>query len=350
MLQARSEIRSLKAYYADDADETHGRFHANESPFNLPPSVREEIAKRVKDFPFHLYPNGECLPLRKQLAKHLDLSSAHLLLGHGSDELIGLIIQTFCRDDDQVLVPLPTFSMYKQIALANRVNCAEVKLNANFGLPSNFFEKIEFYKPRVVFLSYPNNPTGNLFSDEDIEKLLSIKSVLTVIDEAYFDFSKKTYIDKIEEHKNLIVLRSFSKIGLAGLRLGYLAAHPEMVEEINKVRLPYNIDTFAQSVLSYLLDNWKVVEKNIAKINAERAFLTEALEEISFIDVCPTAANFILLRINNFKGSYIAGLLKEQKLIVRTYGSGDMLEYYIRISVSTRKNNEKLIRVLKEIE
>ncbi|MBF0273840.1 MAG: histidinol-phosphate transaminase [Nitrospinae bacterium] len=349
MLQVRATVRNLNPYTTDENPPLL-RFHANESPYNLPTKIRESVAKKIKDFEFNHYPDADCSNIRELIAKQIGFEKENILLGNGSDELIGMIIQAFCGDDDKILIPKPTFTMYKQIAVANNVNVAEVKLNSHFDLPGNFFEKIDFFQPKVIFLSYPNNPTGNLFNEETIEKLLENDSILTVIDEAYFHFSDKTFIEKIREKKNLIILRSFSKVGLAGIRAGYLVADPEFVRDLNKVRLPYNINSFSQLVLTEALNNWDEIEKNFLKVKTERENLIKELSNFTFFNICKTSANFVLLKVNNFKTQYIFNVLRENDITVRYFEGSELLEHYIRVTVHKKKENTKLIKALQLIE
>ena len=349
MVQIRPVIRNLTSYSTEE-ESSLLRFHANESPYEVPGEILDTAIARASKLNFHQYPDPDCGEIKELLAKNLGLKTDNLIFGNGSDELIGMIIQAFCGDGDKVLIPVPTFAMYKQIAIANNVSVAEVKLNTHFDIPGNFFEKIEFFQPKVVFLSYPNNPTGNLFTEEVIEKLLEDDSILTVIDEAYFHFSEKSFIDRVSEKKNLVVLRSFSKVGFAGLRIGYLAAHEELAKDLDKVRLPYNINTFSQVLLAEALKNWGLVEKSTKVIIADRDAMVKELSNINYLEVCKTSANFILLKVNNFKASYIYNVLKDNGILVRHFEGSDMLEHYIRVSVNKKKVNKKLIEVLQGIE
>lgn len=340
---ARKNIQKLKPYQAKEIP-CKIKLDANESPF----------AVKISDFiseiniPLNRYPDPEAIVLRKALSKKIKLSYENIMLGNGSDELIYYLILTF---GGPVLYPVPTFAMYGIIAQSVGVEAIECKLDKDFDIDDEKFLKlVKLKKPRLIFLSSPNNPTGNTFSTDKILKIIEFaqkNSSIVVIDEAYQPFSsEKGFLPFLKDYENLLILRTLSKIGFAGLRLGYLIGKKEFLHEINKVRLPYNIDSITQYVATEALNKfYPQIKKFISEIIKERQRVYKRLLKIKKLKVYPSEANFILLKLKNSKEVY-KKLLKAG-ILVRDLSS--MIDNALRVTIGTKEENEEFLKALETI-
>ncbi|ODA44012.1 Histidinol-phosphate aminotransferase [Thermodesulfovibrio sp. N1] len=294
------------------------------------------------------YPDPEALALRKALSKKIKLNYKKLIVGNGSDELIYYLILTF---GGPVLYPVPTFAMYKIIAQSVGVEQFESKLDKNFDIKEEEILKIiKLKKPRLIFLSSPNNPTGNTFSTDKILKIIELAkkhSSIVVIDEAYQPFSSnKGFLTFLKDYDNLLILRTLSKIGFAGLRVGYLIGDEQFLREIVKVRLPYNLDSITQYVATEALNKfYSQVNKFISQIVKERDRLYRELLKIKGVKVYPSEANFILLQIKNSKDVYKK--LINEGILVRELSS--TIKNAIRVTVGTKDENDEFLKTLRKI-
>jgi len=250
----RQEILAQKAYAVEDTP-CRIKLDANENPFNLPDELRRDICSRLERIEFNRYPEPGSPTLRRRMAAHLGVAAGELMVGNGSDELIQILCSAMAGPEAVVLVPFPTFVMYRITA----VNCGclvrEVPLEEAGGdLDIDaMLAVIRRDRPVLTFLSYPNNPTGNCFTEEKIAAIIQASPGVVVVDEAYFPFSRRTLLPWRAKYPHLVILRTLSKLGLAALRVGFLVGARELVEELNKVRLPYNINTLSQKLAMFYL-------------------------------------------------------------------------------------------------
>jgi len=332
-------VRDLVPYEAKEIP-CKVKLDANESPYGF-----EIKPKTLKSISTNRYPDPEAKALRAAYAASTGLKSADWLLhGNGSDELIYYLIATF---GGPVLVPVPTFSMYATIALALGERVVRVPLDYDFDLdlPRTLAE-IEKKKPRLIFLSSPNNPTGNRFSEEKILKVIKASSGIVVVDEAYEPFSKGgSFIPYLKKYENLLILRTLSKIGLAALRTGFLAGRPEAINEVNRVRLPFNLNALSQAAAVEALGRAREMKKNIREIVAGREWLASEMAKIEGIHPFPSEANFILFKIKEPRQVY-NGLLREG-VLVRDLSRA--LKGSLRVTVGTEKENRYFINSIKKI-
>ena len=342
----RGQVKGMKAYHVDEPD-VLVKLHANESPYNLSEKAREAIAKEIRNLAFNRYPDPSCLELRSALGEKLGVNPDQVALGNGSDELIQMIMMVFGGHSSPVLFPTPTFSMYKNIALSAGEDVRPVPLDDSFDLDLQIMAGEVRKGPSVTFISYPNNPTGNCFSADFIEKIIMASEGIVVVDEAYYDYSKKTFIDKLKDYPNLIVLRTLSKVGLASLRLGMLVASKEVAELINRVRLPYNITSMSQVAGLMSLEFAEEIEDGIKSVIDERAKVYEGLENISFTTPFRTDSNFILFRAENSRKVF-DGLISKGVLI-RNLHSGGPLKNCLRVTVGRPEENDAFLRGLKTL-
>ena len=333
----RPNVRALKAYSAK-AIPCRVKLDANESPYGF--EITDEILKSIKT---NRYPDPEAKTLKKIIAKNLRLNPENILFGNGSDELIYYLTTVF---GGPVLYPVPTFSMYGIISQALGEKRIEVPLDDEFDLDTDrILYLIKKEKPGIVFLSSPNNPTGNCFSADRILKIVESTS-LVVIDEAYQPFSsEKGFLPMLNDYKNLAILRTLSKIGFAGLRIGFLIAGKEIINEVNKVRLPFNLNSLSQTVAAALLKNPNTIKLHIGLITSERERLLNELWKTRGIKPYPSEANFILFKVKNSDKIYYR-LLKKSVLVRDMKG---VVNGCLRVTVGTKKENNIFIKALKEV-
>lgn len=339
----RENIKKLKPYQIKEVP-FKIKLDANELPFNIQVS---DIVDKVDIF-VNRYPDPEVKRLRKLISKRLKVNPNSILVGNGSDELIYYLITTF---GGPVVYPTPTFAMYGIISDALGVKKFECPLDENFDLDYEKLEKtIIKKKPHLIFLSSPNNPTGNSFSSDKILKTIETarqNNAIVVIDEAYQPFcSNKGFLSFVRDFDNLVILRTLSKIGLAGLRVGYLIAKEEIIKEINKVRLPYNVDALSQYIAEKALSSYyKNILKYIGEIKKERDRLFRELSKIRVIKVFPSEANFILFRVKN--AEKINKELIKRGILIRNLSP--YVKDALRVTVGTKEENNEFLKALKEI-
>jgi histidinol-phosphate aminotransferase len=345
----RPEIRELSAYAVADATGLI-KLDAMENPFPLPDAVRTKIASIVRDVPVNRYPDAGARAVKAALRAALSLpDSAGLVLGNGSDELIQIIASALARPGATMLAPDPSFVMYRANALLAGMRFVGVPLTKDFALdPVAMRAAIERERPALVFIAYPNNPTGNLFAADAIEDVLRHAPGLVVVDEAYYAFADVSFLPRLGEFPNLLVLRTVSKIGMAGLRLGYAVAAPEWTTELDKVRAPYNLNALTQAVAPLLLAEGELLAGQAATLKAERARLQAALAALPGVEAFRTQTNFVLARVPDAQ-RWFDGLRRAGILVKNLHGWHPLLEHCLRITVGTPAENDALVAALKSL-
>ncbi len=335
---ARQNIRSLTAYEAKEIP-CRVKLDANESPYAPVLSLDPEVMASL-----NRYPDPQGLALKKALAKELAVAERQILLGNGSDEIIYNLITAF---GGPVLYPVPTFSMYGIISQSLGEQGIGIPLQGDFSLDLRKMRAaIRKLQPKLVFLSSPNNPTGNAFAREAIEEIARVSDGLVIVDEAYQPFSKeKSFIPELNRFHNLAVLRTFSKIGLAALRLGYMLAHEAMIAEVNKVRLPYNVGALPQSLALASLQRKQECRLAVKKIISERKRVMKELQGMPGIEPCPSDANFILVRIPRADSVHAA--LVRSGILVRNLSG--VIADTLRVTIGTPEENAAFCAALQQI-
>ena len=320
--------------------------HANENPYPPPVELINELRESLDNLELNRYPDPDGQNLKESLSDRLGTNTDQLVLGNGSDELIQLLIQVFCDPGDRVAFPDPTFSMYSIIARGLGVEPYPLSLTDqwDFKAPENF-DGWKSERVKIVFFSYPNNPTGNCFSADEIQKTLDNFDGIVVVDEAYYDFSRNTFLDKLKEYPNLIILRSLSKIGLAGLRVGYGVADPCIIQHIDKMRLPYNLNSISQFMIARLLIRYSEVEDQVKIILKEREKLSSQLTGMNGITSYPSDSNFILFKAPE-KGKIIHQSLLDEGILIRNLDGHPRLKDCLRVTVGTPEQNDMFISAL----
>lgn len=339
----RDNIKKLKPYEIKELP-CKIKLDANESPF---PVKLSQIVSEI-EIPLNRYPDPEAMELREALSKKLKINAKNIIVGNGSDELIYYLILVF---GGAVVYPVPTFAMYGIISQAIGVDKIECPLDKNFDIDFEKMKKIiNTKKPHLIFLSSPNNPTGNTFSTDKMLGIIELaqkKSCIVVVDEAYQPFSsKRGFLSFIKEFDNLVILRTFSKIGLAGLRVGYLIGSEDVIKEINKVRLPYNLDALSQFIAKEALTNYySKINSFIKEIIKERKRMLKELSKIKNIQAFPTEANFILFKVRESKK--VSKQLAERGILIRDLSSS--IKNCLRVTIGTKEENNQFLNALKNI-
>jgi histidinol-phosphate aminotransferase len=340
----RPQVRKLAAYHVDETP-VRIKLDAMENPFLMPEAVRREMAEVVRKTPINLYPDPSAKEVKKSIALFWKMRPEQMILGNGSDELIQAIILAF---GGPVLVPVPTFAMYEITSRALAQNAVTVPLNDNFDLDADLvLKKAKERKAKVIFLACPNNPTGNRFSDNEIRKVLDNANAAVVIDEAYFSFSGKTYLPLLKQYPNMIILRTLSKIGFAGLRIGVLTASQTIVDELNKIRLPYNINSLSQAVAITALKHKDVIKRQISLLISERERLYNAVSKLPGVVAYPTETNFIMIR-TAADASGIHRKLKQAGILIKNLSKPGALKNCLRVTIGTPEENREFIVGLKK--
>ncbi|MDA0195337.1 MAG: histidinol-phosphate transaminase [Bacteroidetes bacterium] len=300
---------------------------------------------------FNRYPDPHQTKLKGVLSKVKGVSPDQIFIGNGSDEPIDLLIRAFCEPERNKIVILPpTYGMYKVSALINNVGVIEIPLTIEFQIDTDQLKKTSFDYCKIIFICSPNNPSGNLLNSQTIIEILEEFDGLVVVDEAYIDFAQETsLIEKLEQYPNLVILQTFSKAwGLAAIRLGIAYGNPYIIEILNKIKPPYNINKASQEMGIQALEIESTKNEVVEKIVAERNLLAKKLKALSFVrEIVPSNANFLLVRFDNSES--INDFLRKRNIIVRDRSRELHCEGCLRITIGTPVENDRLIQVLNEL-
>jgi len=344
----RPEILALSSYHVPDPGNLI-KLDAMENPWTWPESLRAEWCEALQSVSLNRYPDPGARELTATMREAMDVpETAAVILGNGSDELIQMIIQTLAMPGRVVMAPEPTFVMYRQLAQVAGLAFTGVPLRDDFSLDAAALrEAIAQHQPAVIFLAYPNNPSGNLFDATVIRQILQEAPGLVVVDEAYAPFTDASFMPVLPEYDNLLVLRTVSKMGLAGLRLGLLAGAPAWLAQIEKTRLPYNLGSLNQATGRFALQHKSVFDMQAGLIRQDRADLLAGLQALPQLAVYPSEANFILFRAPPGQAAAIhAGLLDAGVLIKILDGSAPALADCLRVTVGTAEENSAFLHAL----
>lgn len=342
----RDEIRALSAYHVADSRGML-KLDAMENPYDLPADMCAEIARIAAGAPLNRYPDPSGGELRQRLLEQLQLpTDSDLLLGNGSDELIQILALALARPGAVLMAVEPSFVMFRLIATFVGMRYVGVRLEPDFRLNAQrLLEAVQTHRPALTFIAYPNNPTGNLFEREAIERLLAQAGGLVVIDEAYHAFAGASFLPELARHPNMLVMRTLSKLGLAGLRLGMLMGRREWIHQLDKLRLPYNVNVLSQQVAAYVLGRREVLEAQTATLRAERSRLAAALAGLPGVTAFPSDANFILFRVGNAERVFAA--LKANGVLIKNLStSHPLLQDCLRVTVGKSDENARFIAAL----
>jgi len=347
----RPEIRALSAYHVPPANDLI-KLDAMENPWPWSAEMRSAWLQALQSVEINRYPDPAATQLRARMRVAMEVpASAAVILGNGSDELIQMIIQTVAAPGRVVMAPEPTFVMYRQIATVANMGYVPVPLQADFSLDEEaMLTALAERQPAVTFLSYPNNPSANLFDVGSLRKIISRAEGLVVIDEAYAPFADASFMQEIDHYDNLLVLRTVSKMGLAGLRLGLLAGPADWLEQIDKTRLPYNISVINQLTGQFALAHSELFAAQAREIRTQRARLISALQALRQLTVFPSAANFILFRTPRGQATALFEGLKSAGILIKNLAaSSGPLQDCLRVTVGTAEENAAFLTALREL-
>ena len=342
----REDIRALASYHVPDSSGMI-KLDAMENPYALPEAVRREIGDIAASAELNRYPDADARELKGLLRQAMAVPPGmDLLLGNGSDEIIQLLAQVCARPGAVMLGVEPSFVMFPMIAKVCGLRFVGVPLASDFGLDADaVLAAMAQHRPAVSFFAYPNNPTGNLFDADALERIVRNASGLVIIDEAYHPFARASFMARLPEFPNLLVMRTLSKLGLAGLRLGLIAGRPEWLAELDKVRLPYNLNVLTQRVAVHMLRRADILDTQAQAIRDGRARLSVGMSGLAGIQIYPSDANFILFRAPGAERVFEA-LKRRRILIKKLTGSHPVLRDCLRVTVGTPEENEAFLGAL----
>ncbi|MBA2690149.1 MAG: histidinol-phosphate transaminase [Burkholderiales bacterium] len=345
----RAEIRALTAYHVQPA---RGMIKLDqmENPYGLAPDLKAEIGSLAADSAINRYPDPTASELKARLREAMPLpDEAGLMLGNGSDELIQIIALAVAKPGAILLAPEPSFVMFRLIASFCGLKYVGVDLHDDFSLDRRaMLQGLREHKPAVTFLAYPNNPTGNLFDADSVRSIIKASPGLVVVDEAYFAFSQASLWPELLRYPNLLVMRTVSKLGLAGLRLGLLAGPTELIEELDKLRLPYNINVLTQRVAARVLADFPALQSQAAQICADRTLVFDALNKIPGVTPYASQANFILFRVAAAERVF-DGLKQHGILLKNLTAAHPLLNNCLRVTIGTPTENEIFLKALRDL-
>ena len=342
----RDEIRALAGYHVPDA-RGMVKLDAMENPYLLPAAVRERISQLAGAAALNRYPDPGARELAAVVRSAMAIPAGmEVLFGNGSDELIQMLALAVARPGAVMMGLEPSFVMFRMIASFAGISYVGLELDADFCVDaSKVITAIERHQPALIFIAYPNNPSGNLFDADTVARIIGAAPGMVVMDEAYHAFAGASFMARLGEFPNLLVMRTLSKLGLAGLRLGLLAGPGEWLRELDKVRLPYNVSVLTQLVAAEVLQHGQVLESQAAAIRAERARVFGELQNISGIEAYASDANFILFRVAPAQRVF-DGLKRRGILIKNLHGSHPRLANCLRVTIGTPEENTRFTREL----
>ena len=344
----RPDVRAAAVYHVPDAT-GYVKLDAMENPYRLPEALRDELGRRLAAVALNRYPVPTYARLKDTIAATQRVPEGFsLVLGNGSDELIAMLSTLVAQPGATLLAPVPGFVMYEASARLAGCRFVGVPLRADFSLDLPAMSAaIAETRPAVVYLAYPNNPTGNCFDDAVIAEILRIAPGLVVVDEAYQPFAQDSWLPRLAEHDNLAVMRTVSKLGLAGLRLGYLAGRPDLVAELDKVRPPYNINVLTEAAAAFALEHHDVLDAQADRIRAARRGVYDALAGLPGVQPFPTRANFILFRVAEPQA--VMAALRERRVLIKDVSRAHpLLAGCLRVTVGTLEENRAFVAALAE--
>lgn len=344
----RPDVQSMHAYAIQSAAGMV-KLDAMENPYPLPAHLQEALGQRLGALALNRYPDGRVNDLRHALADYAQMPEGFdIMLGNGSDELISLLALACAIPGASVLAPVPGFVMYAMSAQLQGLSFIGVPLTADFELDETaMLAAIAEQQPAIIYLAYPNNPTANLWDDEVIEKIILAAPGLVVLDEAYQPFASKSYIDRIAKHSNVLLMRTLSKFGLAGVRLGYMMGPKALIAEIDKVRPPYNISVLNCECALFALEHRQVFAAQAKELIAQREWLQSALANMAGVKAWHSDANMILLRVDDAAKTFDA--MKARGVLVKNVSKmHELLANCLRVTVGSAQENAQLLAALKD--
>lgn len=343
-------VRDGAAYQVPDATGMV-KLDAMENPYVWPIELREELAARVADCALNRYPDPHALAVRGPLRRWMNIpESLEMLFGNGSDEIIALLISTLIDSGRSVCAPDPSFVMFRVLANQYRVPFHALPLDSERDIDLDvWLQTLAATDPGIIFVPQPNNPTGNVFSKARLARVIEATEALVVIDEAYTAFTDADYVDWALRYPNVVIMRTLSKVGLAGSRFGLLIGDPAWIDQFDKLRLPYNINVLSQVAVQFALEHVDVLESQSAAIREERIRLTEALKARKLV-VWPSEANFLIVLMPDGHAQAVFEGLKEQGVLVKCLdGSHPLMANALRVTVGAPAESDALLTAMDQL-
>ena len=348
LARLRPALRDLQAYTVADA-RGMVKLDAMENPYAWPQALRAQWQQQLYQLELNRYPEPDPADLKAKLQRQFGPSGdVGIMLGNGSDELIQLLTMAVAKPGACLLAFSPSFSMYQIIAAMIGIECRVVSLQENFELDLHAtLAAIEQYDPALMFIAFPNNPTGNLWSQEDIRTITRTCNGLVVIDEAYGPFTDKSFAQELHQFPNMLLLRTASKLGLAGIRFGWLSGNKDVISELNKLRLPYNINQVTQITMDCVLQNFAVFAQQAQQICSSRGSVFNALQQIEGVQAYASAANFILFKVVTANADTVFEKLLAQKVLIKNLSAQAGLHQCLRVTIGSEQENEIFLQALR---
>lgn len=346
----REAVREEKAYRVGTPPGITVKLNQNESPFDLPADLKQELVEHYFDVPFNRYPEDQPSALMTALGAALGHPAEGFIVGNGSNELTHLLGLAFMGPGRPVVLPRPMFSLYTSVVRLFESDLIEVPARPDWQFDADALEAaIRTYQPPLTVITTPNNPTGLAMPFADVERLVAAADGVVVVDEAYHEFNPEpSATTLLPTHPNLLVMRTFSKAyGLAGLRLGYLMGDPALIHELMKARLPFMIDHFCQHIALALLNRPDLLAERIAAMQASRTFLADALRQREGVAVVPSHTNFVLFQTPR-DPAFVIDELAAQGVLIRNMGGYAELRGYLRVNAGTDAENRTFLAALDE--
>jgi histidinol-phosphate aminotransferase len=342
----RQDVQSMHAYAIQDSKGLI-KLDAMENPHRLPPELRRQLGERLAEVALNRYPGERVNDLKQAIARHAGLpAGCDLMLGNGSDELISLLAMACDVPGATILAPLPGFVMYRMSAALQGLEFIGVDLTPDFELDeAAMLAAIGKHQPAIVYLAYPNNPTANLWNDDTIAKIVRAAPGLVVIDEAYQPFSSRNFLERMAQHEHVLLMRTLSKFGLAGVRIGYMMGRSALIHEIDKVRPPYNISVLNAETALFALEHEAVFAAQAAELRAQRERLQAGLAKMAGVKAWPSDANMILVRVPDAAAAF-EGLKGRGVLVKNVSRMHPLLANCLRLTVGTADENTQLLAAL----
>ena len=349
----RDDIKAMSAYQIADLPEGFIKLDAMESPYHpfaRFPELSNEWLRLITQAQIHLYPNPAASGLQETLRKAFDIpESAAIALGNGSDELIQFMTLLVAQSGATMLAVEPSFVMYRHNAELYGMNYVGVPLNEDFtlDLPA-VLSAIDKHQPALIFIAYPNNPTGVCFRREEVEAIIRAARGIVVVDEAYGAFSRDSFLPQAGSVENLVVMRTISKIGFAGLRIGYAAGSPAVMDELAKILPPYNMNQLSLATAKFALQHHDVIQTTIDILKTERERVFNELSAIGRLKAFPSEANFITVRVPDADALF--NTLKENRILIKKlHGTHPLLAQCVRITIGSPEQNDAVLDIIRKL-
>jgi len=346
----RPAVRGESEYLVDTPPDIEVKLNQNESPYDLPADLKDELLAAFADVAFNRYPSEQPGRLRRALAEHDDVPPESIIVGNGSNEITYTFGLAFLDPGTSMVLPRPLFSLYDKVARLQDAALTSVPPREDLRFDTDgLVDAVRSTDARLTVLATPNNPTGRAMTLAEIERVAAASPGVVVVDEAYVEFnSEPSAVELMDEHPNVMVLRTLSKaFGLAGTRLGYLIARPPVVRELMKARLPFMVDRFAEQTALSVLERPGLIEERVRRIQVSITELTEALRSMDAVEVVPTEANFVIFT-TPMPGDELQDRLVDRGVLVRNMGGYPELEGYLRVNAGTRAENKAFLTALEE--